>query len=174
MMPPSTQNRHSRESGNPGPQGPSGCPWTPACARATTGSLRSHLACHRQAAAGTARRPAADNAGKHAGIAAGADDHNPARTEFVDGFAGEGSGPASGDALGASDEVAAGDLAQPIELFIEPRLRPAGILEGAMMLGADHQERVAGGGVLDVAQHLPGFGEAPRQALGVARLLVDD
>jgi hypothetical protein len=39
-----------------------------------------------KAAAGTARGPAADNAGEHPGIAAGTDDHQPARTKFVDGL----------------------------------------------------------------------------------------
>src|ERR1700730_802255 len=137
-------------------------------------SLRSNLTCHRKAAAGTARGPAGDDAGEHTGVAAGMDDHNAARTELVDRSAGERLGPAFGDALGAGDEVGTGDLAQPMELFIEPRLRPSGILEGAMVLGANHEQRVASGGVLDVAQRLQGFGKAPRQALRVARLLVDD
>ena len=34
-----------------------------------------------------------------------------------------------------------------------------------MVLGANHEQRVASGGVLDVAERLQGFGEASRQAL---------
>src|SRR5215468_4910545 len=64
-----------------------------------------HLLGYWKAAAGTARGPAADDAGKHAGIAAGADNHNPARAEFVDGFAGKRLGSAFSDPLGAGDEV---------------------------------------------------------------------
>src|SRR5947207_3423865 len=43
-----------------------------------------------------------------------------------------------------------------------------------MMLGADHQQRIASGRVLDVAERLQRSGEASRQALRVARLLIDD
>src|SRR3984893_13311336 len=157
------------KAGTQGPQARAVAP-APPPARGRRASLRSNLTCHGKAAAGTAQRPAADDAGEHTGVAARADDHNTARTEFVDGFAGERGGPASGDALGAGDEVAAGDLAQPIELFIEPGLRPAGEPKGAMMLGEDHQQRVASRGMLDVAQRLQRFGEAVRQALGIARL----
>src|SRR5438105_1038800 len=79
-----------------------------------------------------------------------------------------GNGPASGD--GAVPR----DLAQPIELFIEARLRPARILKGAVVLGADYQERIARRRVLDVAERLQRSGKALCQALGVARFLVDD
>src|SRR5207237_1741371 len=65
-----------------------------------------------KAAAGTARGPAADDAGEHPGIAAGTDDHQPARTELVDGFAGERRRSAF-NAPGSSDEVVPPDLAQP-------------------------------------------------------------
>src|SRR5215469_12488149 len=70
-------------------------------------------------------------------------------------------------------ELADRNLAQAVELFIEPRFRPARIPEGAMMLGADHQQRVSGRRVLDIAERPQRAGKAPRQALGIARLLVD-
>src|SRR5207253_4903924 len=96
------------------------------------------------------------------------------RAEFVDGFAGERGRAAFGDALGAGDQLLAGDLAQLVQLFIEPRLRPTGIPEAALMLGADDQERVAGRRELDAEHRLQRLGHAARQALGGARLLVDD
>src|SRR6516162_3193393 len=133
-----------------------------------------HLLGYRKAAAGSARGPAGNDAGKHAGIATGADDHNPAGAELVDGFAGDRGRPAFGDTLGAGREVLPGNLAQPIELVVEPGLGPAGILEGAMMLWAHHQQRVACGRMLDIAEGLQRSGKAARQALGVARFLVDD
>src|SRR5262249_42325331 len=128
----------------------------------------SHLLGYRKAAAGAARRPTRDDAGKHAGIATGTDDHNAAGPELVDGFAGTRSGPAFGDTVGACDKVGPGDLAESVKLLIEPRLRPAGLLKGAMMLGANHQQRVACGRMLDIAQRLQRPGEASGEALGIA------
>src|SRR5205814_8423255 len=96
-----------------------------------------HLLGYGNAAAGAARGPAADDTGEHPGIAAGADDHQPARAEFVDGLAGERGRAALGDALGVGDQFLAGDLAQLVELLVKPRLRPAGLAEGALVLGAD-------------------------------------
>src|SRR5436305_14320518 len=133
-----------------------------------------HLLGYGNAAAGAARGPAADDAGEHPGIAAGTDDHQPARAEFVGGLAGERGGAAFGDALGAGDQLLAGDLAQLIELFVEPRLRPAGLAEGALMLGADHQQGIAGRRQLDAVDRLQRLGHAAREALGSARFLVDD
>src|SRR5690348_10774492 len=113
-VPPCTLSRHSRESGNPGPQGgavaPCSCQgqaWAPACARATTILSGSYLTCYRNAAAGTADGPAADDAREHAGLAAGADDHNATGAELVDGPAGERLRPAFGDAPGTGDEIVA-------------------------------------------------------------------
>src|SRR5215468_10500719 len=91
----------------------------------------SHLLGYWKTAARTARGPPGDYAGKHAGIAAGMDDHNPAGPEFVDASASERLRPAFGDALGAGHEVVARNLAQPIEFFVKPRLRPASLLKGA-------------------------------------------
>src|ERR1700720_3597874 len=99
--------------------------WAPACAGATLGWSGSYLLGDRKAAAGAARGPAADDAGKHSGVAAGADDHQPARTEFAYGLAGERRRTAFGNALGAGDEFVARDLAQSVELLVKPRLRPA-------------------------------------------------
>src|SRR5260370_6455709 len=144
--------------------------WAPACAGATRDLSASHLACHRKAAAGAADGPAADDAGEHPGIAAGADDHQPARTEFVDGLAGERGWAALGDALGAGDQLLAGDLAQLVEFFVEPRLRPAGLAEGALVLGADHQERVAGRRQLDAVDRLQRLGHAAPQPFARTRL----
>src|SRR6516162_2888124 len=62
-----------------------------------------HFLGYRKAAAGATRGPAGDDTGKRAGIATGADDHNPAGAELVDGSAGERLGSAFGDALGAGD-----------------------------------------------------------------------
>src|SRR5262252_8174026 len=111
-----------------------------------------HLLGYRKAAAGAARGPAADDAGKHAGIAAGADDHNPAGAEFVDCCAAKRLGSAFGDALGAGDEVRARNLAQPVELLVEPSFRPARVLEGAVMLGRNHEHCIAAGCELDIAE----------------------
>src|ERR1700730_2541108 len=148
--------------------------WAPACAGATIGWSGSYLLGYGKAAAGAARGPAADDAGKHSGIAAGADDHQPARTEFVYGLAGERGPPAFGNPLGSGDEFVARDFAQTIELFIKACLRPAGVLECAVMFWADHQERVARRRVLEVAEHPQRSGKALRQAPGLARLLVDN
>src|ERR1700720_2480426 len=115
--------------------------WAPACAGATLGWSGSYLLGYGKAAAGAARGPAADDAGKHSGIAAGADDHQPARTEFVDGLAGERGWPAFGNPLGSGDEFVARDFAQTMELFIKACLvikaclGPAGVLECAVVLG---------------------------------------
>src|SRR5436190_631841 len=138
---------------------------TPQSAASTSSERRSiglgsHLSGHRNAAAGAARGPAADDAGEHPGIAAGADDHQPARAEFVDGLAGERGGAAFGDALGAGDQFLAGDLTQLVELFVEPRLRPASLAEGALVLGADHQEGVAGRRQFDAVDRLQRLGHA--------------
>src|SRR5207237_2016191 len=38
-------------------------------------------------------------------------------------------------------QLLAGDFAQPVEFLVEPRLRPAGVAEGALMLGADDEDR---------------------------------
>src|SRR6516164_6649431 len=146
----------------------------PACSGATIELSGSHLTCHGKAAAGAAHSPAGDDTGKHAGIATGANDHNPAGAELVDRFAGEGGGSTLADVFGIGDEVRDRDFAEPVELLIEPRLRPAGILEGAVMLGADHQQRVARRRVFYIAQRSQRPGKAARQALGVARLLIDD
>src|SRR5580693_8089625 len=104
--------------------------WAPTCAGATIGWSGSYLLGYGKAAAGAARGPAADDAGEHAGIAAGAHDHQPARAEFVDGLASERGRATLGDALGAGDQFLAGDLAQLVELLVEPRLRPASLAEG--------------------------------------------
>ena len=77
-----------------------------------------HFLGYRKAAAGATRGPAGDDAGKHAGIATGANDHNPARPELVDGFTGKRCRSAFGDIWGAGDKVGTGDLAQPIELLV--------------------------------------------------------
>src|SRR5262249_43741565 len=53
------------------------------------------------------------------------------------------------------------------------RLRPAGIAERALMLRADHQERIAGRRQLDVVDRLQRLGKAAREALRLARFLVD-
>src|SRR5580700_7962512 len=87
--------------------------WAPACAGATIYKSEPDLPCYGKAAAGAARGPAADDAGEHPGIAAGADDHQPARTELVDGLAGERGRPAFGNPLGAGDELVTRDFAQP-------------------------------------------------------------
>ena len=81
-----------------------------------------HFLGYRKAAAGATRGPAGDDAGKHAGIATGAGDHNPAGPEFVDSFARKRWGPAFGNAVGAGNEVGTRNLAEPIELFVEPGL----------------------------------------------------
>src|SRR6266851_2702225 len=163
------------------PTAPSPEAWIPAFAgnaifletAISTYALVLHLSCHGHTPPG-ARGPAADNAGKHPGTTAGPDDHKPARTEFVDTLSGKRGRAAFGDALGAGDQLLAGDLAQPVELLIEPRLRPAGIPEGALMLGADDQERIAGRRKLDAEHRLQRLGHAARQALRRARFLVDD
>src|SRR5436309_13414382 len=116
-----------------------------------------------QAAAGATARPAADNAGKHPGVAAGADDHQPARPEFVDGLAGQRGGAALGDALRAGDHLVAGDLAQPVQFFVEPRLRTAGVPEGPFVLGADDENRIAARRRFDVTDRLLRRRHAARQ-----------
>src|SRR5438132_10290379 len=96
--------------------------WAPACAGATIDLSGPYLLGYGKAAAGAARGPAADDAGKHPGVPAGADDHEPARPELVDGLASERGRAAFGDALGPGDELVAGDLAQPVERLIKARL----------------------------------------------------
>src|SRR5271166_2483065 len=180
-VPPCTLSRLPAKAGTQGPRvdrlppvQARGRPWAPACAGATIDFSGAYLLGYRKAAAGAACGPATDDAGEHPGVAAGADDHQPARPEFVDGLASKRGRPAFGDALGPGDELVARDLAQPVELFIEPRLRPASVPEGAVMLGAHHEQRVAGGRRFDVVDRPQRAGKAARQALGVARLLVDD
>src|SRR5437763_12783063 len=90
-----------------------------------------------QAAAGAAARPAADDAGKHPGVAAGTDDHQPARPELVDGLACERGGAAFGDPLRPGNDLVARDFAQPGQFLVEPRLRPAGVAERALVLRTD-------------------------------------
>src|SRR5271169_4743786 len=109
-----------------------------------------HLLGYWDAAARPALRPAADNAGKHPGAAASANDHQPAGTKLVDSLAHERGRPAFGNTLGARDQLLAGDFAQLVKLAVEPRLRPAGVAKRPLVLRADHQERVAGGRQLDV------------------------
>src|SRR5215469_10002800 len=115
------------KSGNPGPTGRT-VALGPRLRGGDGGWLWSDLLGYGKAAARTAHAPAADDAGEHAGIAAGADDHQSARTELVDGAAG---------LRGQTAPVNLGDrnLAQAVELFIEPHLGPARISEGAVMLG---------------------------------------
>src|SRR5262245_22237077 len=95
-----------------------------------------------KAATGATRGPAADDARKHPGVAPCADDHNSARAEFVDCLAGERGRTAFGNPLGAGDELVARDFAQVVKLFIESRLRPAGIFERAVVLRTHHQHRI--------------------------------
>src|SRR5215469_53525 len=151
---------------NPGPQVQSGC----AGPRFRGGDDASipHLLGDWQTTAGATRRPAADNTREHPGIPTGTHDQQAARTEFVDGFAGERRRPAFGDALGACDELFAGNLAQAIELLQESPLRPAGFSERPMVLRADHEHRIASRRQFDAVNCLQRLSEAARQALGVA------
>src|SRR5207302_438849 len=66
-----------------------------------------------KAAAGAARGPAADDAGEHPGVAAGADDQEAARTELVDHLTGERGRAAFGNPLSARDKLVTRDFAQP-------------------------------------------------------------
>src|SRR5690348_10443641 len=99
------------------------------------GRSQFHLPRYGCAASGAAGGPAADDAAEHAGIAAGADDHQAAGAEFGNHSAGPLGGAAFGDAFRAAGEVFAGDFGQLVKRLVDACLRPPGIAESAVVLG---------------------------------------